>query len=219
LQALFDRFLLRCHVQSLPRNAIPNLLAAGWAIERNGQNALDRRDAPTASDLRELARQCYEVNLGDVTTAYADAVGKVRDLGVALTDRRAVRVLKLLAASAVLCGRSSANTSDLWVLRYLWDREEQIAPLTALVAGLLEAAPAKDAHALAARPEHVDGESLARQLDEIAAHLTQKPASLVDLTRLREQVSGVADRAAWLIDAASRNHVLARTAELLERIG
>ena len=65
-------------------------------------------------------------------------MSKVRDLGVAFSDRRAVKVLKLVAASAVLCGRSAAQVSDFWVFRYVWDREEQIAPLTALVAGVIE---------------------------------------------------------------------------------
>src|SRR5437667_11660296 len=35
LRALFDRFLLRCHVDSLRRQAMPRLLAAGWALERS----------------------------------------------------------------------------------------------------------------------------------------------------------------------------------------
>src|SRR5215207_3458105 len=33
LRALFDRFLLRCHVDNLRREAMPALLAAGWALE------------------------------------------------------------------------------------------------------------------------------------------------------------------------------------------
>src|SRR6476660_8270928 len=33
LEALFDRFLVRCHVRSLEREALPRLLAAGWALE------------------------------------------------------------------------------------------------------------------------------------------------------------------------------------------
>src|SRR5688572_9725697 len=33
LRALFDRFLLRCHVDQLRREAMPQLLAAGWALE------------------------------------------------------------------------------------------------------------------------------------------------------------------------------------------
>src|SRR5436309_10010572 len=34
LRALFDRFLLRCHVDSLRREDLPRLLAAGWELER-----------------------------------------------------------------------------------------------------------------------------------------------------------------------------------------
>ena len=34
LRALFDRFLLRCHVDNLKREAMPRLLAAGWELER-----------------------------------------------------------------------------------------------------------------------------------------------------------------------------------------
>ena len=36
-----------------------------------------------------------------------------------------------MAASAILCGRLVAQTTDLWVLRYVWDRAEQIEPLPA----------------------------------------------------------------------------------------
>ena len=74
--------------------------------------------------MRELGRRVKDVDLGGVLPVYADAVGKVRDLGVGLSDRRAVKVLKLVAASAVLSGRDAANPSDLWVLRYVWDRVE-----------------------------------------------------------------------------------------------
>src|SRR5438128_10510717 len=33
LRALFDRFLLRCHVKNLEAKAMPRLLQAGWALE------------------------------------------------------------------------------------------------------------------------------------------------------------------------------------------
>src|SRR3954470_4670956 len=41
LQALFDRFLLRCKVDPLPGPQLPALLAAGWAIERGGSATTD----------------------------------------------------------------------------------------------------------------------------------------------------------------------------------
>src|SRR5205823_8207330 len=48
LQALFDRFLLRCKVDPVPRPQLPALLAAGWAIERDGSVDGLAADAPTA---------------------------------------------------------------------------------------------------------------------------------------------------------------------------
>jgi MoxR-like ATPase len=212
LQALFDRFL--------PRPQLPALLTAGWAIERDGKPMADvGEEGPSADDLREMGQRTKDVDLGAVMDIYADAVGKVRDLGVALTDRRVVKVLKLVAASAVMCGRTAANASDLWVLRYVWDRTEQIGPLGALVSGILDGASKVDSpHPRAARPEAVDAEALAGELataeQELAAGL-----KLVDLARLRERVQAASDRAAWVTDATGRSHLLARASAILERIG
>ncbi len=219
LQALFDRFLLRCKVDSLPRPQLPGLLAAGWAIEREGPAADGPpSDAPTAADLRDMARRARNVDLSGVLDAYAGAIGAVRDLGVAVSDRRAVKVLKLVAASAVLCGRDAADASDLWVLRHVWDRAEQVGPLAALVAGLLEKAASAAPHPRAAKPEEVESEALAHELEAADAEATAG-ASLTDLARLRERVQAVTDRAAWVADATGRAHLLSRAATLLEKLG
>jgi MoxR-like ATPase len=218
LQALFDRFLLRCKVDPLPRAQLPALLAAGWVIERDGRQVAAATDAPTADDLREMGRRARDVDLTAVLETYADAVTKVRDLGVALSDRRAVKVLKLVAASAAMCGRAAANVSDLWVLRYVWDRVEQIGPLRALVAGLLEGVAAEAPHPRAVRPEQVDPEGLARELEEAGREIAAGP-KLVELARLRERVQAVADRAAWVTDEAGRGHLLTTAGGLLEKLG
>lgn len=220
LAALFDRFLIRVKVDSLPRDQLPGLLAAGWALERGiGADRPPDADAPTAADLRALAGRSRDVDLGPVAAAYADAVTKVRDLGVALSDRRAVKVLKLVAASAVLCGRAAANVSDFWVLKYVWDRAEQIGPLGALVTGLIDATPHADPHPRAAKPEHVDADALARELDDAETAIAAGPPKLLDASRLREKVQAVADRAAWVADAAARDHLVRRAGSVLERLG
>src|SRR5262249_3382567 len=155
--------------------------------------------------------------LSGVTEAYIEAIFKVRDLGVAFSDRRAVKVLKLLAASALLCGRPAANPSDLWVLRYVWDREEQIEPLSALVNRILEPyAAAPDRHPLASSRQQPDAEEIARQLDELERQLGDGKPGLGALARLREQAADLADRAAWVADLQSRDHLLGRTRKCLE---
>jgi MoxR-like ATPase len=218
LGALFDRFLLRCHVEQLPREAMPRLLRAGWALEsRNGSAAV--RHEINAEHLRSLGKKVFEVDLSPIDELYADAIFKMRDLGIALSDRRAVKALKLVAASAVLCNRSAALGSDLWVLRYLWDREEQIGPLASLIEGILRQQPAAGAHTLAATPERVDGEALAKLLDDSERQLKAASPTLANLARLREQVSRLADQAAWVRDDKVRRHLLDRTSSLLEKIG
>jgi MoxR-like ATPase len=218
VQALFDRFLLRCKVDPLPLPQLPGLLTAGWAIERDGTRPAPPQEAPSAADLRELGRRTREIDLGGMLDTYADAVTKVRDIGVALSDRRAVKVLKLVAASAVLCGRTVANQSDLWVLRYVWDRVEQIGPLGALVTALLETGDAEAPHPRAAKPERIDAEAIAEELEEAEREIGSG-LKLLELARLRERIQAAADRAAWIPDADGRSHLLAKTAALLERLG
>ncbi len=216
LRALFDRFLIRCHVDNLKREAMPRLLAAGWEMEEMAGACSN----VTAADLRALTRQVYRVDLAGISERYADAVFKVRDLGVAMSDRRAVKVLKLVAASAVLCGRTFASATDLWVLRYVWDREEQIAPLTALIAGILEPHQGEAAaHPLSVPPGRVDGEDLARQLDSAEEESRGGTLTLAATARLRERVADLADRAAWVTDGPARDHLLGRSATLLRRLG
>jgi MoxR-like ATPase len=216
LRALFDRFLLRCPVENLRRESMPRLLSAGWELERSKAPAA----AVSADDLRELSRRIYDVHLDPVRELYAEVVFKVRDLGIAFSDRRAVKGLKLLAASALLCGRATAEPCDLWVLRYVWDRAEQMTPLRNLIQGVLEQHPTEAAaHPLAARRERVDAEVLARQLDDAERELTTDGHSLLMLSRLRERIADLADRAAWIVEENARKHLLARSGDMLKRLG
>jgi MoxR-like ATPase len=216
LRALFDRFLLRCQVDNLKPENLPRLLTAGWALEQ----AEPARSSLSADDLRALTRRLFSVDLRPVLDAYTQAVLRIRDLGIAFSDRRAVKVLKLLAGSALLCGRTMAIPADLWVLRYLWDRVEQIPPLRSLVQGLLDQHSKEEAaHPLARTAEQVDPEELARRLQEIDREAAQEGRSLLELARLKERVGDIADKAAWVRDEIARKHLLEQTGRLLRRLG
>lgn len=216
LRALFDRFLLRCHVDHLEREHLPRLLEAGWSLER--AEGLD--SSVTASDLRTLGQRVHRVRLEGVMERYAEVVGRVRDLGVAMSDRRAIKALKLVAASAVLSGRDEARVSDFWVLRYVWDREEQVGPLGGMIDRVLESAEAESgAHVMAETEARPDGEAVSRALDEAERELRKGAMSLSAAARLRERVSDLADRASWVAEEAARGHLRERARRLLEEIG
>lgn len=215
LRALFDRFLIRCHVEPLPREQLTDLFAAGWALEEQVAPA----SSLTADDLRDLSRMVRSVDLGGVMARHAEMVTRVRDLGVALSDRRAVKLLKLIAASAVLCGRDRAVEADLWPIRYCWDRPEQIGALGSLVDGMLRNAGSApdERHPLAQAGAEADGEAIARELDEAEAASKQGVPTLTGTLRLRERVAELQSRAAWVVDPAARDHLVRRAGDLLER--
>jgi MoxR-like ATPase len=198
---------------------MPSLLKAGWALERSER----LRTSLDADSIREMSRRVLDVDLTPVANRFADLVFRTRDLGVALSDRRAVKVQKLVAASAVLCQRALAADSDLWVFRHLWDREEQIAPLTAMVNGVLKEAASVPVpavvHPRAAVPERIDAESIARELEMLEREAGASARSLLALARLREQAGLISDRIAWVSDAAKRRHLNERATALLHRIG
>src|SRR5947209_7747131 len=58
LRALFDRFLLRCHVPSLRAEEVPRLLQAGWALE----SAAPPESTVTTVELAGLHTRLYQVS-------------------------------------------------------------------------------------------------------------------------------------------------------------
>ena len=214
LTALFDRFLLRCHVGQLNRDALPDLLHAGWALEAD----TFAPSSLTSQDLATLGLAVLRVDLAPAEEAYREMILKIRDLGIAFSDRRAVKVMKLLAASAVLCGREAVQASDLWVLRYVWDREEQIDPLRSLVNRMLEEHQKGTLHhPLSQIEKAVDADQLARHI-ETAENEMQGKLSLAALSRLRERLADLSDQAAWVAEPKSRDFLLQRARDCLEKL-
>jgi len=72
-------------------------------------------------------------------SAYKGLVFQIRAEGVSLSDRRVVKILKLFAANAFLDGRDRADASDFFVLKHVWNNEDQAAVLEAIVQPVLEA--------------------------------------------------------------------------------
>jgi MoxR-like ATPase len=204
-------------VKNLRAEAMPSLLRAGWALE----SAVAPESSVSAEEIAGVHADLYRVDLTSVFDAYIELVFKVRDLGIAFSDRRAVKVQKLLAASALLCGRMSCNSSDLWVMRYVWDREEQIEPLAAIVNGVLHQHGAEgDSHPLASVQAVPDAEDLARQLDAAEAQVRDNGRlTLSAAARLRQHLADLADRAAWLPDFDARTHLMERARQCLEKLG
>jgi MoxR-like ATPase len=108
LAAFADRFLLRVFVEALPDARLEELLEGGWSPAPSGP------PEATVADLDALAERARAVELAPVRPLLADAVRALRGKGLELSDRRVVKLQKLVAAAAALAGRAVATDADLW---------------------------------------------------------------------------------------------------------
>jgi len=132
LNALLDRFLIRVICDNVKPDLLNEVLLAGWKLERQEEMDKPCINPEAIKSLQALAKN---VDLSNIRKEYINVIHSLRNAGIKVSDRRAVKLQNLIAASAVICGRDQAILSDLWVLKYIWDTEEQIEILTGIIKG------------------------------------------------------------------------------------
>ena len=211
LQALFDRFLLRVHCDNVPGERLPDVLSAGWKLA-SGRTL---KSALHFDELRSAQSALATVELAVVRQPFAELVHRVRHAGIPVSDRRAVKLQRVIAASALLSGRTEARRSDLWVVRHIWDAEEQQEVLASLVDQAIAKQPdANDDHPRARFADGPDVESLARDLDAIAESLKNSAPLDVEKAYLRDRLGILEGRCQWVTDHTKREWLTKRAGEL-----
>lgn len=211
LNALFDRFLLRVHCDNVPGERLTDVLTAGWklAAERATKSALH------FDDLRSTQSALANVELAAIRQPFAELVHRIRHAGIVVSDRRAVKLQRVIAASALLSGRTEARLSDLWVVRHIWDTEEQQEVLASLVdQAITKQAPATGDHPRARSADGPDTEALARDLDAIAEALKNSALPDVEKSYLRDRLGVLEGRCQWVKDTTKREWLVQRVGEL-----
>ncbi|RMG10657.1 MAG: AAA family ATPase [Deltaproteobacteria bacterium] len=142
LDAIFDRFLLRVHADNLESYHFQRLLEAGLALEREAlvDDEAALQPVMSADDLRTLQRRLAALLQIDpqLLNTYKGIVFQLRGEGVAISDRRAIKLLKLCAAHALLAGRNRVTEADLFVLKHTWNNLDQRELLNEAVDPVLE---------------------------------------------------------------------------------
>ena len=220
LRALFDRFLARARCDNVSEEQLSDVLRAGWQLEQR-----DAQQAGTMSveDIRALQKRVQEVDVETVCPVYLELVHRLRHAGIDVSDRRAVKFQRLIAASAILCGRSRAEVSDLWVVRHTWDTEEQEEIIRTLVQQVIDDAAASEAgprHPQSHGTSAPDAEALARDLQHIADQLAQTDGvSDGDRRYLRDRLTLLSGRCEWVENDTQRSELQKLTTGLWEQLG
>ncbi|HEU4387095.1 MAG TPA: AAA family ATPase [Blastocatellia bacterium] len=120
LAAFADRFLVRVFVDPIADPMLERLLDGGWTLDLNpvtARSSIEQIDA--------LAAAAVEADMSEVRPLIAQAVRTLRSIGIVFSDRRAVKVQRLVAAAAVLAGRTRPGEPDLWPLIFAVPTRDQ----------------------------------------------------------------------------------------------
>lgn len=141
LTAIFDRFLLRIRSENLDAYHFQELLQRGLKNEVLLMGDASLSPLASARELGELHRSfATRLTFSDeFLSSYKGLIFQIRAEGITVSDRRAVKLLKLFAASAYLDGRPKPDASDFFVLKHVWNNEDQAPILEAVITPVLEA--------------------------------------------------------------------------------
>jgi MoxR-like ATPase len=151
LSAMFDRFLVRVLSDNLDSYHFHELMKKGISLELRkmttrpeagvSRSAGELRPVLSARDLRAVQHSFdkFMVFPEEFLTKYKGIVFQIRSEGISVSDRRAVKLLKLFAASAVFDGRTRVHDGDFFILRHIWNNLDQIELLEEIVNPVVDA--------------------------------------------------------------------------------
>jgi MoxR-like ATPase len=204
LNALLDRFLIRIKCDYVDPDHLEEVLLAGWKLEMRTEAA---RPSISPEELMELQKQCKAVDLSPIRKQYVDLVHNLRNTGIKVSDRRAVKIQNLIAASAVFCNRQEATLSDLWVLKYIWDTEEQIEILAGIVDSIIEKDPSPQIHPQALYNKTPNAEDLAKEIKLLKSKWEQAGLSFEEQNIIKDKLRYLQTRSTWIKSQEHKQHI------------
>lgn len=222
LTAIFDRFLLRVRSENLDAYHFQELLQKGIEHEVQGMTEAEIRPLASAKEIAQVHR-AFSQRMKfseEFLSAYKALIFQIRAEGITVSDRRVVKLLKLFAASAMLDGRAEPDKSDFFVLKHVWNNEDQSAILEAIITPVLESYYRENPTKRRVSALGVGIEALAAEIDRVRQVLlgnvglsdVQLFSQLKALGELKGALSGMVDpraheltqRVDQLLDAAFR---------------
>lgn len=204
LQALFDRFLLRVKCDNVAPDLLNQVLNAGWKLEQQNKETLPHI---SAEEVLLLQKEIMTIDLENIQKTYIDTIRKLRNAGIQISDRRAVKLQRLIAASALICQRKKAILSDMWVLKFIWDTEEQREVIASIVNNLVEKDDAPQQHPRATEKNLPDADEILKEVEKLTAQWQQPDLKLADRTIIKDRLRYLNGQCEWIANETQRTFV------------
>lgn len=215
LNALLDRFLIRVNCNYVAPDQLEQVLIQGWKQQKNPIQDIPSITPNTIHDLQAMSKN---IDLSPIRAQYVDLIHSLRNTGFSVSDRRAVKIQNLIAASALLAGRQEVITSDLWVMRNIWDTEEQIETLQAMIEGVIGKEPIPDSHPQAFQNALPDAEVLMQEIISLTERWKQSAENWEEKNLIKDQLRFLQNRNNWLQSEEKRRYIQQNIDALWQKI-
>ncbi|MFI4847517.1 MAG: AAA family ATPase [Gimesia chilikensis] len=218
LGALFDRFLVRVRCDNVEPDQLSQVLTAGWKMDVKREQT---QGTMSIDEIRSLQNSLAQADFSQVQSDYVALIHRMRKAGIDVSDRRAVKLQRLLAASAILSGRLKVNRTDFWILRSIWHTEEQIEILASLVNDAIEKADETEkqsGHPRSRSADVPDPELLVRDIEQLEQRCDDESLTEIERAQLHDQVTLLASRCQWVESDQQKTFLTEKIDKLRERL-
>ena len=204
LQALFDRFLIRVKSDNVDPQELNAVLNAGWVLEQ--QHGSDK-PAISVAEIASLQELTAKVDLQEVRPAYIELIHKMRNAGLQVSDRRAVKLQRMIAASALICKRNKAIPSDLWILKHIWDTEEQREIIANIVNVIIVTDISENQHSRVKENTKPDAEEIYKEVQHLTEQWALPEIAMAERSSIKDRLVHLNNRCEWIGNEAQRKYV------------
>ncbi|MFC3160831.1 MoxR-like ATPase [Chryseobacterium arachidis] len=215
LNALFDRFLVRINVDYVHPDLLQQVLLAGRKLENTTDAEIPEI---LAHEIKELQALCKTVDLKPIYEVYLNTIISLRNTGITISDRRAVKMQNLIAASALICGRNEAILSDLWVLKHIWDTEEQIEILEGIINRTIEKDDNPKSHPQALHNKTPNPEEVMKDVKILIDQWENGSLSFEEQNVIKDKLRYLQTRCDWIAHAEQKQFIQKEIESLWQKI-
>ncbi len=215
LEALLDRFLVRVKCDYVNPDLLEEVLLAGRKLEKS-DGSLAPKISPDV--IIELQRESKLIDLSPIRQSFVDLVHNLRNTGIKVSDRRAVKIQNLVAASALICGRKEAVKSDLWVLKYIWDTEEQIEILAGIIDTIITEDKTDQMHPQALFNKVPNSEELMKEVNILTKKWEVENLSFEEQNIIKDKLRYIQTRVGWIKQIEHKQHLTGEIEKLWQKM-
>lgn len=215
LNALLDRFLIRAKCDYVDPDKLQDVLLAGWSLENDFEKI---QPTITSQEIRDLQLQARKIDLSPIRPDYIAIVHSLRNTGIKVSDRRAVKLQNLIAASALICGRTMAIKTDLWVLKYIWDTEEQIEILEGIINNIIDKEVEEKSHPQALLNKAPNPEEVLKEVKYLADKWENQTLTFEEQNVVKDKLRYVQNRCAWIKNREQKQFIETEIDNLWQKI-